>query len=286
MTVVLEHGELRAIVAPEQGCEMRSLTRSGTELLFQAHWPPTPPPAAPATAAAWEAAWRGGWQLAVPNAGEPCTVDGRGHGFHGDASVATFEVLGSSASSLGAAWRDPSGLLVARQLELTSAGVRARTEVVNTSASRQPLLTMEHLILGGPFAGEDVVIELAGGSVQPQTWDGALDGPAEPWPAGYETLAGRPFSRFAVVQDLPERRVVLRGGGLRLELAFTHPHLWLWQEANLSTSSPWDGRTACLGVEPSYASRADGLMAAIERDEATWLDPAASLTTHLELEIT
>jgi hypothetical protein len=188
-------------------------------------------------------------------------------------------------TTLGAVWRDPDGLLIERHLDVAPSGIRARTEIVNTAATPQSLLAMEHLILGGPLAAEDAVIELAGGMVQPQTWDGEIDGAPTPWPAGHDRLAGRPFSRFAVVQDLEQRSAVVRGGGLQVTLSFTHPHLWLWQEGCASTAPPWDGRTACLGIEPSTAPRADGLRAAIDRDEALWLEPAASFVTHLELEI-
>ena len=285
MTVSLASGDLDAVVAPEQGCEMRSLRFRGSELLFQAPWTPARVPAPPASAADWEACWRGGWQVLLPNSGEPCTVGGRRHGFHGDASIAPWDVLRAGAAEVLAAWTDVDGLVAERSVELGPTGVRVRTEVVNSSAVPQAIVPTEHLVLGGPLAGEDAVIELAGGTVAPQTWDGRPDGPAAPWPAGFDRLAGRPFSRFGVVRDLAERRAVVRGGGRTVTLGFTHPHLWLWQEGGGATSAPWDGKTACLAIEPSYCPSADGLAAALARGEAIVLEPGASTVTHLEVEI-
>ncbi len=285
MTLGLSCGDLEAVVAPEQGCEVRSLRFRGAELLFQAPWAPAPMPRAPATAEDWEAAWRGGWQILLPNSGEPCTVDGRRHGFHGDASIASWNVLTAGPAEVLAAWTDADGLVAERSVELVPGGVRVRTEVVNSTGVPQGLVPTEHLVLGGPLAGEDVEIEIAGGTVAPQTWDGRPDGPAAPWPAGFDRLAGRPFSRFGVVRDVAGRRAVVRGGGLALTLAFSHPHLWLWQEGGGATSVPWNGTTACLAIEPSYCPSADGLGAAIARGEAIVLEPGASTVTHLEIEI-
>ena len=103
MTLRLSSGTLDAVVAPEQGCEVRSLRIGGQELLFQAPWPPAAVPHAPASAVDWEACWRGGWQILLPNSGEPCTVDGRRHGFHGDASIQPWEVLRAGPSAVSAA---------------------------------------------------------------------------------------------------------------------------------------------------------------------------------------
>ena len=212
-------------------------------------------------------------------------VGTRQHGFHGDASIAPWDVVASDATSVAARWRDREGLVAARQIELSSAAILATTDVVNTGSEPLPLILVEHLILGGPLAGEDVVIELDGGSVAPQTWAGEPDGEPAPWPAAFGTLAGRPLARFGVVRDLATRAAVVRGGGRTLTLAFSHPHLWLWQEGHASTAAPWDGRTACLGIEPATCPSADGLARAIARGEATILAPGDTITTHLEIEI-
>lgn len=283
MTLSLSSGDVEAIVAPEQGCEVRSLRFRGTELLFQAPWAPAPVPTAPASAEDWEACWRGGWQILLPNSGEPCTVDGRRHGFHGDASIAPWDVLDAGPAGLLAAWTDADGLVAERSVEVRPNGVRVRTEVVNSSGAPQGLVPTEHLVLGGPLAGEDAEIELAGGTVAPQTWNGEPDGPVAPWPAGFDRLDGRPFSRFGVVRDVAGRRAVVRGGGITLTLGFTHPHLWLWQEGGGAMTAPWLGTTACLAIEPSYCASADGLAAALARGEAIVLEPGASTVTHLEI---
>ena len=48
---------------------------------------PLPSASGEASQTAWLDHYGGGWQELFPNAGAACTVDGRPHPFHGEASV-------------------------------------------------------------------------------------------------------------------------------------------------------------------------------------------------------
>jgi hypothetical protein len=299
-TVTLESEALRAVVDPARGFEIASLVarERGIELLYQAHWERAPLGTPPLDEAAWTAAWGGGWQLLVPNASVACTVGGRRHGYHGDGSVADWELRDEADGHAVGVWSDPSGLACQRRVEVDGPSLTVRTFVENVFASAVPLVLVEHLVLGGPIAGELALIDLPGGRVEPAAWDGRPLAEATPWPlvpdgdrlVDWSRLGPRPLSRFGVVQGLPEGRAHVRnpaaGVGVRLAWpAATMPNLWLWQEGCGTADPPWDGRTACLAIEPSTVSRADGLAQALRRGDAIQLAAGASVDTWVRLEL-
>ena len=289
--LTLADGALTMTVDPTRGAEVRSLQVDGRELLFQAPWPPTPLGSAPHDAAAWEGAWRGGWQLLVPNAGEPCTVAGRAHGFHGAASVSEFTAVERSAGAASLRWQDETGLLVERHYRLGDGAVVARTRLVNTGAASVPYLLVEHLTLGDALAAEGVTIELPGGTLSPQRWDGVETATPTAWPVDdqgdWSRLGPAPLSRFGVVRDVPTGRAsVTAPDGLRLELRWSVdalPHVWLWQERCGSDLPPWNGSAQCLAIEPASAPAADGLAAHLARRTARSLPPGSAVDTCFEL---
>jgi hypothetical protein len=155
-----------------------------------------------------------------------------------------------------------------------------------------PYQLVEHLVLGGPFAAEGVQIELPGGELVPQSWEGDEQA-GGPWPvvAGedWSELGAAPLSRFGVVRGLPAGHATVRApGGPAVTLHWSFdalPHLWLWQERRGATAPPWDGVTECLAIEPSSAPSADGLAAAHARGEAAVLQPGGRADSWLELSV-
>jgi hypothetical protein len=181
------------------------------------------------------------------------------------------------------------GLCCKRDFQVRDGVVRATARLRNRSEGTLPLVLVEHLILGGPLAAEGTTIELDGGQIVEQAWDGTPLSTGE-WPLlGEEDFSVLPAiaSRFAVVRDLPAGRACIAGArGATLELSFdreAYPHLWLWEERFGATVIPWEGRGECLAVEPSSVPSADGLAGAIERGEATLLRPAEEVTSWIEL---
>jgi hypothetical protein len=289
MTITLRAGDLSLTIVPERGAEVRSLAAAGVELLYQAPWSPEPLPPNPVAAVPWERAWHGGWQLLWPNAGAPCAADGVEHGFHGAGSIAPFAVS-ERDESRAVLHCELSGLACERGFEVHDARVRATARIHNESRGAIPLIVVEHLVLGGCLAQEGTRIELAGGHVIAQAWDGTPVLPGAPWPAfGGEDLSALPAttSRFAVVRDLAAGTArVVAADGTTLDLRFdgaAFPHLWLWEERFGATAAPWEGRGECLAVEPSSVPSTDGLAGAIERGEAIELAPGAVFESWCEL---
>ena len=288
MTITLRDGSLSLTIAPERGGEVRSLLLADVELMYHPPWASAPLPAGSLAEVPWERSWQGGWQLLWPNAGPACVVDGVEHGFHGAGSVAFFSVTEHSRQHASLRC-ELDGLCCERDFQVRDGAVRATTRLRNRSEGTLPLVLVEHLILGGPLAAEGTTIELDGGQIVEQAWDGTPLGTGE-WPLlGEEDFSVLPAiaSRFAVVRDLPAGRARIAGArGATLELGFdreAYPHLWLWEERFGATVIPWEGGGECLAVEPSSVPSADGLAGAIERGEATLLRPGEDVTSWIEL---
>lgn len=289
MTITLRDGPLTLTIAPERGGEVRSLVLGETEFMYHPPWASAPLTAGQLAEVSWERSWHGGWQLLWPNAGSACVVDGVDHSFHGAGSVAHFSLTehGRRRASLRC---ELSGLRCERAFEIGEGVVRATTRLTNHSERAQPLVLVEHLIVGGPLAAEGTTIELDGGQLVEQAWDGTPLGDAAAWPMlGDSDVSVLPAttSRFAVVRDLPAGRARIAGAaGTTLELAFdlaAYPHMWLWEERFGATAEPWEGAGECLAVEPSSVPSTDGLAGAIERGEATLLPPGGELASWIEL---
>jgi hypothetical protein len=289
MTIVLGDGALALTIAPERGAEARSLVAAGVELLYHPPWTPEPLPPGPLEAVAWERSWHGGWALLWPNAGAACTVDGVEHGFHGAGSVAPFE-LTERDERRALLCCELGGLRCERGWDVCDGRVRATVRIANRSERALPLIVVEHLILGGGLAAEATAVELDGGRIVGQEWDGRpLPGGSEwPWFEGEDYSQLPPAaSRFAVVRDLPAGSArVSSPAGAVLDIRFdraAYPHLWLWEERFGASAEPWEGRGECLAVEPSTVPSTDGLAGAIARGEAILLPPGGEHSAWIEL---
>jgi hypothetical protein len=201
MTITVGDGVISLTIAPDRGGEVRSLRASGVELLYRPPWEPAPLPPGPLAAEAWERSWHGGWQLLWPNAGVACVVDGSAHGFHGAGSVAPFAVVQHDERH-ALLHCDLDGLSCERGYEVDGGRVRATTRVMNGGERTIPLITVEHLVLGGRLAAAGTTVRLDGGWLVEQSWDGTPHQPGSGWPSldreDYSVLP-ETTSRFAVV---------------------------------------------------------------------------------------
>lgn len=289
MTITMGDGVISLTIAPDRGGEVRSLRAAGVELLYRPPWEPAPLPPGPLAAEAWERSWHGGWQLLWPNAGVACVVDGSAHGFHGAGSVAPFTVVQEDERH-ALLHCDLDGLSCERGYEVDGGRVRATTRVMNCGERTIPLITVEHLVLGGRLAAAGTTVGLDGGWLVEQSWDGTPHPPGSGWPSlereDYSVLP-ETTSRFAVVQDLPAGRARITGAeDVALHISFDHaayPHLWIWEERGGAVVPPWNGDGECLAVEPASVPSTDGLAGAIERGEATLLAPGDERSSWIEL---
>jgi hypothetical protein len=244
----------------------------------------------------WTAGYRGGWQLAAPNAGSACEVNGANHGFHGRASNDPWEVVDSSVSACALRWSG-HGLRIERRLELQCRALAVSVRITCV-AERAPLVALEHIALGAELLDPEVEIELPGGRAFELS---ESEGPPEPPPAAPawpEALLldgsregcdrwpiSRPRSRLLAVADLPEGRAVVRNAatGQSLELVWGADwlrHLWLWHEVR-TYGGPWRQAAEVLVVEPSSVPHSLGLAAAVEHGQARWLSQGERLAYRL-----
>jgi hypothetical protein len=287
--VILRSKSLYARIDPRHGAEVIDLVdlRTGRQLLGRPPFASALPRPGDLEEDAWTASYRGGWQLLTPNAGAPCEVGERRHGFHGRASNDPWEVVEQAADRARLRWTG-HGLVVHREIVL--AGADVRVAVTYEAEAPAPLVAVEHIALGIEVLDPDVVIELpAGRAVEMDEREGsAAAAPDAPrWPEvalmdGSTERADRwslvrSRSRLVSVQDVPEGAATVRNGvsGAGVALAWDPvrlPHLWLWHEVRAS-GGPWRGCTELLVVEPASVPHHLGLAAAIAHDQATWVQP-------------
>lgn len=291
--LVLDSG--RAVVDPGAGAELRSLRSlvSDRELLFQAPWPPAELDRA-AGEEKWTRGWRGGWQVLFPNAANACRHRGREHPFHGDAALGEFETVDSDGRSATLRWIDRADVALVRWVELRGASVTVETTIQNAGGEPFDWLLVEHLVLGGDLAAPGARIELDG-----RLWPLDADGRARSaradagrWPEvdGEDwSLVPERGSRFgALVDSVPRAQASSPSGDLRVQLRWgreTFRSLWYWIEANGLTDQPWEGRTRCVGLEPSSAAGADGLAGRAAAGEVYTLEPGAKVRGRVELTV-
>ena len=297
----LHSSRLRARLEPAAGACLRSLhdLDSGTELLFQSPWPTGPRPSPPADSDEWNRAWPGGWHPLFPNAGEPCEADRLAHGFHGEASIAIWDVVRQNGSSAGLRWRNGQGLEVARNVGLVENVLAVTNAVVNHSDREAAFVFVEHVVLGPPLVGEGLRLHAAGGRLLPLSDSGeALVAPDEidDWPFAHRdhdredwSISGAtPFSRFGALMDSPTHSVVATNGPIQVRLDWsgnTLPHLWMWHENMESRGMPDGMAIRCLGLEPASVPNSLGLAAARESGQATTVPPDGSWQSEVRISV-
>lgn len=291
--IVIRSAELLVRIDPRHGGEILDFVdlRTGRQLLGRPPFGSAEPLAGDLDEKTWTAAYRGGWQFLVPNAGNPCTVAGSRHGFHGRASNDPWDVEAVDDASATLAWRG-HGLEVERRLSVEEAALAVITEI-RAPKQPAPFLAVEHVSLGLEVLDPEVTIDVPGGVAFELS---ESDGPAEPpvdataWPEvllldGATERAGRwPLererSRLLCVTDLPEGRVAVRNSarGAGIELSWDRelmPHMWLWHEVR-QYGGPWRGHAETLVVEPASVPHTLGLATAIEHGQARWLESGES----------
>lgn len=298
--LALEADGLVAVVDPAHGGEVLDLIApGGARPLGRSPFGPRAPRAGELSADDWENRYRGGWQLVAPNAGNASRVGAVEHGFHGGVSIAVWDVVDRSATSVELACRHGS-LAYSRRLQLRDGRLRAETRVA-ALAGPEPFVALEHVACGASMLSPAVSLAVSPGRAYevdlqagPRSTPPAapafpsvllLDGSTEDasrWPIA------TPRSREYVVADVPEGLAEARneetGEGLRLRWdATVLPHCWIWHESRASRGR-WRGAAELLGIEPSIAPHQLGLAEAIASGHARAIEPDGPLAWWIELE--
>lgn len=296
--IVLQDADLIVRVDPRHGGEIIDFVdlSTGRQLLGRPPFGSTEPVPGDLDPDTWSASYRGGWQLVTPNAGMPCEVGDEWHGFHGQASADSWSMLERSFDRAALAW-EGHGVWIGRKLRLRDGALHVET-TFTAREQRVPLVAVEHVALGLELIDPEVRIELPGGlAFELSETEGPVTTPADAtrWPE-VRLLDGSveradlwrldaERSRYYVVVDLPEGSVVVRNVARRQSIELTWRtdflrHLWVWHEVR-TYPGQWCGKTEMLVVEPASVPHGNGLAAAIENDQATWLDPGETLRYEL-----
>jgi hypothetical protein len=276
------------------GAEILSLRdrRRDLELLVRTPWRSSPA-TSPASELQWTRRWRGGWQLLLPNAGNECLVEGRRHGFHGEASLSWWELLDRSAAHARLRWRGADGLVAVRDIDIRGPSVAVATEITNGSESAQPIVMVEHLILGPPLAGPGTRIDAPPAIlVTLDPVSGARVAPPGRWPLGpggvdWSSRTGDSFTCFGALEQPEPRTVRVReaAGDAAVAISWSGealPHLWFWHEHRAARLVD-DHHLTCLGIEPASTTVSTGLARAIAQRQAIELNPGATTKVSVSL---
>lgn len=282
--IALEDTGTVAIVDPEHGAEVLELIGpSGARPLGRPAFAPRVARGSEYDEDGWSDRYRGGWQLAAPNAGNACVVEGERHGFHGGASNIPWALSARERASASLSV-EVHGLRFQRRLQLGEGSLRIETEVTAIDGPA-PMIAVEHVVCGSSVLDPALRLEVPPGrafeldeAIGPTTTpamaptfpeillrDGSIENLSS-WPIE------QPRARLVVVADLPEGRAEARNAGtgeglaLRWDVA-TLPHLWIWHEARIS-GGRWRGQAELLGLEPSMAPHSLGLERAVAARQA------------------
>lgn len=276
--IVLADSDLLVRIDPGHGGEIVDLVElaTGRQLLGRPPFGSLPPAGGPLDEERWTASYRGGWQTVLPNAGNPCELDGERHGFHGRASNDAWRVADAGPRMATLTWAG-HGLEVEKHVALESGAVAVRYRIRATRDTA--LVALEHLTVGHELLEPEIAIDLPGGHAYELS---ETDGPPSPprdagrWPevrlqggalerADAWAIA-EPRSRFFVVADVEAGWAAIRnparGQGLAVAWdADWFRHCWVWHENRVSGGS-WRNATELLAIEPATVPHSLGVAAA------------------------
>jgi galactose mutarotase-like enzyme len=308
--VLLENDQLRILVDPMVGGTIRSVEHRGLGLsvLGQVPWKPEATPLDPSTVKderLWLTRYSGGWPILFPNGGDACTFHGVFHGFHGEASIAPWDMQMDDRAII--LRRRFQAVPVEMEREITLDGdvllIRETARVVGTTPAT--VMWGHHPSFGSDLLDGPVEIQ---SNAHAFMSDDHYDAPANPlrpggkgrWPmvpskskhALFDLSRPRePLSALTCLSDFSDAWVTIRrlddAVGIALSWDETvFPYAWLWFELGGIADEPWNGKTKLIGVEPNTTWPANGLAEAEERGgRLLTLVPGKDVTAEVRLHV-
>ncbi|HEY4752308.1 MAG TPA: DUF4432 family protein [Candidatus Limnocylindrales bacterium] len=281
MTTTLRGACFDVEIAPERGADIVQITDVATGLPLLAQSPTRHVRRAPSGAdsmAAWLAGYPGGWQMLVPNAGPQRVHDGVHQGFHGEAALAEWTVLGQTPASCEVeTWLATAPLHLHRTVTATDDGVAVTDTLRNLSPDTIEVRIVQHPAFGSPFLDDRSYVTVPAGTVVADAdapgslvEAGAVGSPGSVLGDAVDDLGirlpgpGSEASLFAAFTDFTAPEATFHspthGFGVRLSWdAAVYPHAWFWIEANAGAGWPWFRRLYAIAVEPANVLPGEGL---------------------------
>jgi hypothetical protein len=279
--ITITSAALTAIITPERGADVVQLIDRVTGTPLFAESPTgrvrTNEAAATDSMAGWLRGYPGGWQLLVPNAGPEREHDGVRQGYHGEASLATWDVVSQDATSCELqAFLLTAPLRLRRRVSVAGDALTVTDDIENLSPDTVETRIVQHPAFGSPFLDDQsYVVTSAAKIVTDAAAPGSLAGkgvigrPDEVLPAGpvRDSIRlpgpGAGDSLFAALTDFETAEVTFcsptRGMAVRLEWdGRVLPHAWFWIEANAGSGFPWFRRLYAIAVEPANVLPGEG----------------------------
>jgi galactose mutarotase-like enzyme len=307
--LVLENDALRVAVDPTVGGAITAIEHkaTGASVLGTVPWTPRPGPATTVAAPdeiSWLPYYTGGWPVLFPNGGDACTFDGVFHGFHGEASLAAWEI---EQGGTGLRLRHRFATVpveMARDVTLEGETLVIRERIRMLGDRTVSVMWGHHPTFGsdlleGPFeigtqARRVMVDDRFDSPVNP-----LQPGASGPWPnvpgkhGSYDfSRPHRPVAAMAYLADFESPSAWIRrlddaiGAVLAWDGA-VFPYAWLWCELGGTPDAPWNGKAHLIGIEPNTTWPGNGLLDTHRRGAPLLqLRPGESLEAWVSLTVT
>ena len=243
----------------------------------------------------WMSRYRGGWQLLTPSADKECDVGGRHHSFHGDSSILPWRLVSKSATDIVHDVTIFDALHVKRvaTLSMNKPEMTVTSTITNVGQKIEPFIKVEHIAYRGSDHGE-------------------VNGPANTvWK--FHDYVQEGYAGEFKWKDMDSHGINIRNRNMEKEGRLVYilrdsegwiewknpdfkqhtraswdakefPHLWYWQE-NGADIFPFHRRTKITALEPASVPPGTRLVGAVEKNLASELEPGASHTFSIKIEL-
>jgi hypothetical protein len=220
----------------------------------------------------WMERYRGGWQMLCPVAGPPRSIYGAPVGFHGEASISTWQVNNLEPSSAHLQLDFFSiPIRIEREISVVGNVIEISDAITNLSDLKLEFDYSSHPAFGGSLLDGEVTIETSAQKFhldEENLSQHGLSGSTHEWPliksenGSFLDLSllpspPTPLGVFGWLSDFGDKkwyRVKNIEKNIAFELEWDSEYLnyaWFWLEFNNSQGFPWFGKVRTFAIEPS-----------------------------------